>query len=139
MSGPTSAGQASPDPSTTAPQVERKHPEAQCEDCTLYQPGVYAGGAGPANAKVAAIGEAPGYQEAKHGTPFTGPSGQLLDTVLVHHGLDRSLMYVDNVVACRPPDNRTPTPLEVRCCFPRLQAELRARPLEQMVTLGNTA
>lgn len=120
--------------------MERKHPEARCEDCSLQgRENKYAPGYGKDGAKVAIIGEAPGYKEAREGRPFVGPSGQLLDTVLAHVGLDRSEIYVDNVVACRPPDNRTPSPAEVRCCWPRLRQVLTDAHPETIVALGNTA
>ncbi len=119
--------------------VTRKHPDAHCEDCPLFDSGAFAPGVGSINAELVILGEAPGYQEAKTGTPFTGPSGKLLDTVLVHHGLDRSAAYVDNIVACRPPDNRTPSAVEIKACYPRVQAEIAKRPVKQILTLGNTA
>jgi uracil-DNA glycosylase family 4 len=85
------------------------------------------------------VGEAPGHQEARHGKPFVGPSGQLLDQVLAHHGIDRQQVYVDNVVACRPPDNRTPTSEEIRACWPRAKAEIQRRSPGTIVALGATA
>jgi DNA polymerase-1 len=85
------------------------------------------------------VGEAPGHQEARHGKPFVGPSGQLLDQVLTHHGINRQSVYVDNVVACRPPDNRTPTSTEIRACWPRAKAEIQRRNPSTIVALGNTA
>jgi uracil-DNA glycosylase family 4 len=88
---------------------------------------------------LALVGEAPGYKEAKDGVPFTGPSGQLLDQVLQHHGLARDQLYIDNACACRPSDNRTPTPDEVKACLPRLLSELGRRPVDTVVTLGNTS
>lgn len=71
--------------------------------------------------------------------PFSGPSGKLLDAVLSQVGLDRQRTFLTNAVLCRPPDNRVPTKTEVAACFPRLQKELQALPLDQVVTLGNTA
>lgn len=83
------------------------------------------------------VGEAPGFREAKEGRPFTGPSGQLLDMVLSHHGLNRKQLRVTNTVLCRPPDNRNPTPQEVRCCSHRLQAEIGSA--KKVLALGNFA
>lgn len=84
------------------------------------------------------MGEAPGHQEARYGKPFVGPSGKLLDTVLAHHGINRRSVYVDNVVACRPPDNRPPTKDEIRCCGPRVEHEVAIRSPSTVVCLGNT-
>ncbi len=121
--------------------VERKHPDARCEQCPLYRNPTarYAPGYGPSEASIVVVGEAPGYQEARYGKPFVGPSGKLLDEVLAHHGIDRSRTYVDNVVACRPPDNRTPTAEEIRACWPRAKAEISKRKPTTIVALGNTA
>jgi uracil-DNA glycosylase family 4 len=91
------------------------------------------------NPQYVIIGEAPGFQEAVAGKPFTGPSGRLLDKVLEHWGIDRSKATMTNACLCRPPDNRTPTPHEVRCCFPRLKKELIEASSLSVVCLGNTA
>lgn len=121
--------------------MQRKHPDARCEECPLYgnRSSRYAGGSGPDDASIVVLGEAPGYQEAKSGTPFVGPSGKLLDQVLAHHGIDRRRIYVENVVACRPPDNRTPTKKEIQCCYPRAKAEIARRNPSHIVAVGNTA
>lgn len=131
---PTSIGEDNSSPETQP----RKHPEARCEDCGLYS-GRYAPGTGPDQAKFVVLGEAPGYKEAKEGKPFIGPSGRLLDTVLANYGIERDDVYVDNVCACRPSDNRTPTAVEVQCCWPRARAEIRLRNPETIIALGNTA
>ena len=57
------------------------------------------------------VGEAPGAEEDKQGLPFVGRSGQLLDRMLAAIGLDRSKVYIANIVPWRPPGNRTPTPV----------------------------
>jgi uracil-DNA glycosylase family 4 len=85
------------------------------------------------------VGEAPGATEARNGKPFVGASGQLLDQVLDHHGIDRASTWVDNVCACRPSDNRTPEPDDIKACYPRLLSEIASRPVDTVVTLGNTA
>lgn len=120
---------------------ERKHPKAKCEECSLFDNPTarYAPGYGPDDASIAIVGEAPGYQEAKSGKPFVGPSGKLLDQVLAHHGIDRRRAYVDNVVACRPPDNRTPTSTEIKCCWPRAKWEIERRNPHTVLALGNSA
>lgn len=135
MSEPTSNGQ------DVVPSITRRHPDALCENCSLFteQGSKYAGGEGPDTADIVIIGEAPGYDEAKKGRPFTGPSGRLLDTVLSYHKIDRAASYVDNVVACRPPSNRTPSKGEIDCCWPRLRKEVTKRQPKTIVALGNTA
>jgi DNA polymerase-1 len=77
--------------------------------------------------------------ESQGGMPFTGPSGKLLDLVLSYHHIPRGSAFLTNVCLCRPPDNRTPTPLEVRCCAPRLEKELSQSGAPQVLALGATA
>jgi len=113
---------------------------ADCENCGLnVSTSGFVPSHGPVPARLAIVGEAPGYKEAKEGMPFTGPSGRLLDMVLDHHGIDRDGTFVTNTVLCRPKDNRTPTAAEVKACRPRLVAEIQASGAETVVALGNTA
>jgi uracil-DNA glycosylase len=70
-------------------------------------------GEGDPNAEIMIVGEAPGQKEDELGRPFVGRSGQLLTQTLRSLGLQRSDVFITNVVKCRPPNNRTPTPLEV--------------------------
>jgi uracil-DNA glycosylase family 4 len=132
---PTSTGEGNESLDSTR---TRKHPDAACESCGLYD-GRYAPGYGPDTASLVVVGEAPGYREAREGRPFIGPSGQLLDSVLSNYGVKREDVYVDNVCACRPADNRTPTPHEVTCCWPRARSEIRRRNPDTILALGNTA
>jgi uracil-DNA glycosylase family 4 len=132
-STPTSDG---PDTSLS----QRRHPLAKCEACGLNDPAnAFVPSLGEPGATVAIIGEAPGFQEAQKGIPFTGPSGQLLDAVLKQHDIDKRTVWLSNACLCRPPDNRTPTPSEVRACAPRLQGELQVLRPRHVVTLGATA
>src|SRR3954463_198513 len=64
----------------------------------------------PAGARLLLVGEGPGAHEDEAGRPFVGRGGQLLDTLLAEAGVDRAQVAVANVVKCRPPGNRTPTP-----------------------------
>lgn len=73
-------------------------------------------GEGPADARVMFIGEGPGYHEDRQGRPFVGASGQFLDELLLMAGLQRSEVFISNVVKCRPPQNRDPQPDEVGIC-----------------------
>lgn len=73
---------------------------------------------GNPEASVMCIGEAPGQEEDRQGRPFVGRSGKLLDHMLASIGLDRSSVYITNVLPWRPLDNRKPTPDEVAVCLP---------------------
>lgn len=73
-------------------------------------------GEGPAGAKIMFIGEGPGYHEDRQGRPFVGAAGQFLDELLGMAGLQRSDVFIANVVKCRPPKNRDPQPDEVQTC-----------------------
>ncbi|MFZ1812875.1 MAG: uracil-DNA glycosylase [Rhizobiaceae bacterium] len=73
---------------------------------------------GNPEAKVMIIGEAPGAEEDRMGLPFVGRAGQLLDRMLASIGLDRTSVYITNMLAWRPPGNRTPTPHEIEVCRP---------------------
>jgi len=66
---------------------------------------------GTPGSKLMLVGEAPGAEEDKQGLPFVGRSGQLLDRMLAAIGLDRTQVYIANIVPWRPPGNRTPTPV----------------------------
>jgi uracil-DNA glycosylase len=70
-------------------------------------------GEGNPNATIMFIGEAPGQKEDELGRPFVGRSGELLTQALRSLGIQRQDVFITNVVKCRPPNNRTPTPLEV--------------------------
>lgn len=70
-------------------------------------------GEGNPNAKIMLVGEAPGQKEDELGRPFVGRSGELLTKTLHSLGADRKDVFITNVVKCRPPNNRTPTPQEV--------------------------
>ena len=70
------------------------------------------------------IGEAPGAEEDRQGLPFVGPAGHLLDRMLGAIGLDRTQVYITNIVPWRPPGNRTPTAAEIAVCLPFLQRHI---------------
>ena len=74
-------------------------------------------GDGDPDADLLFIGEGPGRDEDKQGIPFIGRSGQLLNRALKHVEIDRSSVYITNIVKCRPPANRAPTPLEASTCM----------------------
>jgi len=113
-------------------------PFAQCEECPLLWDSLRAvEGYGPLDAKVIVVGEAPGASEEAQGIPFVGQSGQLLDAAFAQ--TEGSLVFKTNVVACRPPNNREPTEVEVKCCKPRLLHELETLAGNRVMALGHTA
>ncbi len=93
-------------------------------------------GDGNPNARIMLIGEAPGRDEDLQGIPFVGRSGQLLDRILKAAGLNRSHVYIANVVPWRPPGNRTPTPHETEICRPFIQRQIELVDPEIVVFLG---
>ena len=93
-------------------------------------------GAGPADADVQFVGEAPGATEDERGEPFVGRSGDVLDDALLAAGMDRETVRISNCVRCRPPDNRDPTKEELANCREYLEREIAAVDAEVVVTLG---
>lgn len=85
------------------------------------------------------IGEAPGADEDASGRPFVGRAGQLLTRMLAAIGLGRDDVYIANVLKCRPPDNRPPTPPEVAACRPFLREQIDALRPELLLLLGKHA
>jgi len=86
------------------------------------------------------IGEAPGAQEDAQGLPFVGRAGQLLDRMLASVGLDSDRdTYICNVIKCRPPDNRRPTPAEVAACSPFLRRQISLVNPRVILLVGATA
>jgi uracil-DNA glycosylase family 4 len=81
-------------------------------------------GTGRRDADWLVIGEAPGAEEDRQGEPFVGRAGQLLTEMLLAIGLQRTDVYVTNILKCRPPNNRNPLPEEVRCCHDYLQQQI---------------
>jgi DNA polymerase len=97
-------------------------------------------GVGEPDAALMLVGEGPGRDEDLAGEPFVGRSGQLLDRLLRQEiGLERSQVYIANVVKCRPPGNRDPRPDEIASCRPYLEAQLDMVAPAVVVTLGNFA
>lgn len=97
-------------------------------------------GEGDPRAGLMVIGEGPGHDEDIAGRPFVGRSGRLLDRLLVEEAcLDRSQVYIANVVKCRPPGNRDPLPDEIASCRPYLRQQLAIVAPLVVVTLGNFA
>jgi DNA polymerase len=94
---------------------------------------------GNPEARVMLVGEAPGREEDIQGLPFVGRSGHLLDRMLAAIGLDRSSVYIANVVPWRPPGNRTPTPQETAICRPFIERQIELVDPDFLVLLGAAA
>ena len=95
-------------------------------------------GEGHPNARLMFVGEGPGRDEDLQGRPFVGKAGELLERMIGAIGLKREETYIANVVKCRPPDNRTPTPDEARACLGYLHRQIELIRPVVIVTLGAT-
>jgi uracil-DNA glycosylase len=91
---------------------------------------------GNPQARVMFVGEAPGRDEDIEGLPFVGRSGKLLDRMLAAIGLDRTSVYIANIVPWRPPGNRTPTPQESAICLPFIMRQIELADPDILVCLG---
>ena len=97
-------------------------------------------GVGDVAARWLFVGEAPGADEDAQGEPFVGQAGRLLDSMLQALGLVRGAdVYIANVLKCRPPNNRTPTPAEVAACRPFLDRQIALIAPRIIVALGKSA
>jgi uracil-DNA glycosylase family 4 len=113
----------------------------ECRSCPNGGP--QCKGQGPDTADLVIVGEAPGRDEVRQGTPFVGASGRLLNATLREVGLPRERVYVTNVVMCRPTDSSgkdsPPTKEMIRSCYSRLVAEIRSRSPKIVLCVGATA
>lgn len=91
---------------------------------------------GNPEARVMLVGEAPGRDEDIQGLPFVGKSGQLLDRMLAAIGLDRTQVYISNVLPWRPPGNRAPANAEIAVCLPFIERHIELAAPEILVLLG---
>jgi len=108
-----------------------------CIKCDLWKtrrkavPGI-----GNTESKVLLIGEAPGESEDFKGEPFVGSAGKFLDELLSQIGLSRNDVFITNIVKCRPPGNRDPSPTEIETCNPYLNRQIGIIQPKLIVTLG---
>lgn len=93
-------------------------------------------GDGKANAEIVFIGEAPGKNEDIQGKPFVGAAGKFLNEMLAQAGMDRSDVYITNIVKYRPPNNRDPLPEEKAAFWPYLLKQLQIIQPKVVITLG---
>ena len=111
-----------------------------CEKCRLCQTRTHVvPGEGNPNAELMFIGEGPGRDEDMQGRPFVGVSGQLLDKMIHAIGMERTEVYIANVVKCRPPQNRNPEPDEAEACMPYLRQQFVLVSPKVIVLLGKVA
>jgi DNA polymerase len=96
-------------------------------------------GVGSPQARVCFLGEAPGADEDRQGEPFVGRAGQLLTKMIEACTLKREDVYILNILKCRPPDNRTPSPDEVENCRPFFERQLELLQPEFICCLGAVA
>lgn len=93
-------------------------------------------GDGNVNADIVFIGEAPGKNEDEQGLPFVGAAGKFLNEMLAAAGMDRSDVYITNIVKYRPPNNRDPLPEEKAAFWPYLLRQLQIIEPKAVITLG---
>ena len=91
---------------------------------------------GNPQARLMFVGEAPGRDEDLEGLPFVGRSGKLLDLMIKAIGLERTGVYIANIIPWRPPGNRTPTPQESQICLPFIQRQIELVDPDVLVCLG---
>lgn len=105
-----------------------------CELCKTRTNCVF--GTGNRNADLLFVGEAPGDNEDKTGIPFVGRAGKLLDQFLFAVDIDRSDVYIANILKCRPPQNRDPLPSEEQACIDFLRRQVKLINPKIIVCLG---
>ena len=111
-----------------------------CQDCRLCQTrNNVVPGEGDPHARLMFIGEGPGQEEDRQGRPFVGRSGELLTRMIHAIGLERSEVYICNIVKCRPPQNRNPEPDEAAACLGYLRSQVALVRPRVVVLLGKVA
>lgn len=110
---------------------------SSCQKCVLHHSRKNAvPGEGPADADIMFIGEGPGFHENEQGRPFVGAAGRFLEELLAKIGMQRSEVFITNVVKCRPPGNRDPMAEELEACSDYLERQIQAINPKVIVTLG---
>ena len=112
----------------------------QCQACPLAEGRAnVVFGDGAEDAEILLIGEGPGQNEDEQGLPFVGRAGKLLDDMLEIIGLDRTKVYIANIVKCRPPENRDPLAAEQEACIHWLRQQTALLRPKIIVCLGRIA
>ncbi len=113
---------------------------AGCTACKLHEKrNKVVFGVGNPDADLMFIGEGPGAEEDRQGVPFVGRAGELLTKIIAAIDLDRSEVYIANIVKCRPPGNRDPQPDEVAACRDYLESQIDLIRPKVIVALGRVA
>jgi uracil-DNA glycosylase family 4 len=111
-----------------------------CQSCGLCEGRLNAvPGEGNPDSQVVFVGEAPGREEDKQGRPFVGSAGRLLDRLLGEAGFGCEVVYIANILKCRPPGNRRPKSDEMRACAQHLDAQLEVISPLIVAPMGNSA
>lgn len=111
----------------------------KCRKCPLWENPKAVPGEGDPEADIVIIGEAPGYHESIEGRPFIGVSGKLLTELLKTINIERSQVFICNMLRHRPPENRGPMPEEVETCKEYLDDQLKIIKPRIIITLGRFA
>lgn len=111
---------------------------AQCTKCPLHRTraNTVPGQGNPRRPEVMFIGEAPGADEDEQGLAFVGRAGQLLTKMIQAMGFSREEVFIANILKCRPPGNRQPTPEEMAVCIPYLKEQIALIQPKVIVALG---
>lgn len=113
---------------------------ADCTRCDLHRARTQAVfGVGDPKAQWMVIGEAPGAEEDLQGEPFVGAAGQLLNAMLTAIELSRELVFIANILKCRPPENRDPRPEEIAECLPYLHQQIEQVAPRIILAFGRVA
>lgn len=111
-----------------------------CRNCPLWETRTnVVFGDGSHDAEILLVGEGPGQNEDEQGVPFVGRAGILLDDMLTMIGLDRTKIYIGNIVKCRPPRNRDPLHTEQDACIGYLERQIELLQPKILVCLGRVA
>ena len=113
---------------------------ATCKQCPLHESRTQTVfGVGSPAADWMIIGEAPGAEEDRRGEPFVGRAGKLLDEMLRAIGERRDSVFIANILKCRPPNNRDPSPAEAASCRPYLERQIELVQPKIMLAVGRIA
>jgi DNA polymerase len=127
-------------PAPESPLENFRKDWATCSRCSLSRTRTnLVFGEGNPEAELMFVGEAPGAEEDRQGKPFVGKAGQLLTRIIEAMGFARSDVYIANILKCRPPGNRDPSPDEVAACLQALKRQIEIIDPKVIVTLGRHA
>lgn len=129
---------ASPDSPLSLDILKLKY--SNCQKCPLHETKThFVYGDGNPQAEIMLIGEGPGAKEDETGNVFVGPAGELLTKMLKAINIERSDVFITNIVKCRPPNNRDPFPAEKNACLPYLIEQINIVKPKVLILLGRVA